>query len=161
MIKIDQAFIGTLVKKAAGSERRRTNYNFHKELSDTLQRMLNVMNTDTYVCPHKHITPDKREAFILIKGKVMVLEFDEGGNISDYILLDREKHSFGCEIKLKSWHTIVCLEDNTVLYEVKDGPYDAVTDKVFAPWAPKEGDLLCLEYNQKLINEVNMGEDKR
>ncbi len=154
MIKIDREFTNSLIEKAAHSERRRSNYNFHKDLSDTLQRMLNIMNTDTYVCPHKHINPDKREAFILLTGKVLVLEFDDSGKITDYIILDNKNGSYGCEIELKSWHTIICMEDTTILYEVKDGPYDAVTDKVFASWAPKEGDTDCLEYNKKLLKEV-------
>ena len=29
---------------------------------------------------------------------------------------------------------------DTVIFEVKPGPYDAATDKEFAPWAPPEGD---------------------
>ena len=154
MIKIDRKFTETLIEKAANSERRRTNYNFHTDLSDTLQRMLNVMNTDTYVCPHKHINPDKREAFILLKGKVLVVEFDDSGNKTDFVILDNENASYGCEIELKSWHTIICLQENTVIYEVKDGPYDVATDKVFAPWAPKEGDANCLEYNRKLMVDL-------
>ena len=154
MIKIDQNFTDAFLEKASNSERRRANYNFHKELSDTMHRMLNIMNTDTYVCPHKHINPDKREAFILLKGKVLVVEFHDSGAISDFVILDRENNSYGCEIGLKQWHTIICLEDNTIVYEVKDGPYDVATDKVFAPWAPKEGDSSCLEYNQRLVKEV-------
>jgi len=154
MIKIDKSFTDPLIEKAAKSVRRRTNYNFHIVLEDTLQRMLNIMNIDTYVCPHKHINPDKREAFILLQGKVLVFEFDDSGRIKDYIMLDREKGSHGCEIGQRSWHTIICLENNTVLYEVKDGPYDVSTDKVFATWAPSEGDVACVQYNQSLIKKV-------
>jgi len=83
-----------------------------------------------------------------------VVEFDESGNKTDYVILDNENASYGCEIELKSWHTIICLQDNTVIYEVKDGPYDVVTDKVFAPWAPMEGDANCFEYNKKLMEEL-------
>jgi len=154
MIKIDQTFTDALLEKAAKSERRRTNYNFHKELSDPLHRMLNIMNTDTYVCPHKHINPDKREAFILLKGKALAIEFDDNGQIKDYIVLDKEIYSHGCEIGIRNWHTIICLEDSTIIYEVKDGPYDQATDKVFATWTPKEGDDNCLEYNKKLIDGI-------
>lgn len=156
MIKIDKRFTENLIEKALQSDRKRTTFNFHKELSDSLQRMINTMNTDTYVQPHKHQNPDKREVFILIKGKALVVEFDDQGVVSDYILLDRMAESYGCEIEPGSWHTIICLENNTLLYEVKDGPYDAFTDKKFAKWAPKEGDLNCLAYNKKIAKELGV-----
>jgi cupin fold WbuC family metalloprotein len=154
MFKIDKIFTDELIVNASKSERRRTNFNFHNEAGDTLQRMLNIMNIDTYVCPHKHTNPDKREAFILLRGKVMAIEFDEHGNITESFILDRENESFGCEIKQRSYHTLICLEDNSVLYEVKDGPYDPHTDKVFAPWAPKEGDPDCQTFNRKLLDSL-------
>ncbi len=155
MIKIDRKFTDELIKTAQASPRRRINYNFHKELSDTLQRMLNIMNKDTYVQPHKHENPDKREAFIILKGKVLVIEFDNSGNIAEYILLDRTQDNYGCEIAPGTWHTIICLEDNSIIYEVKDGPYIQKTDKQFAAWAPKEDDKSCLEYNTALIQKLN------
>jgi cupin fold WbuC family metalloprotein len=154
MFKIDKLFIQEQIERAATSERRRINFNFHKEADDTLQRMLNIMNKDTYFCPHKHINPDKREAFILLTGKVMLIEFDDEGNITDSVVLNREKESFGCEIKQRSYHTLICLENNSILYEIKDGPYDPVTDKVFAPWAPKEGDPDCHAYSKKLLDSL-------
>ena len=33
---------------------------------------------------------------------------------------------------------MISLEKGSVYYEVKDGPYDIRTDKVFADWAPDE-----------------------
>lgn len=152
MFKIDKNLTDGLIVKASKSNRRRINFNFHKEESDTLQRMLNVMNKDTYFCPHKHINPDKREAFILLRGKIMLIEFDDLGNITESFILSRENESFGCEIKQRSYHTLICLEENTILYEVKDGPYDPLTDKIFAPWAPKEGDPDCQTFNRKLLD---------
>jgi len=156
MIKINEDFIQKHIEKAAGSPRRRTNYNFHKELSDTLQRMLNIMNSDTYVRIHKHEKPDKREAFIILTGKVVVIEFNNQGEITDYIVLNRDSGNYGCEIAPGIWHTIICLKDNSVLYEVKDGPYIQETDKQFADWSPEEGSENCLDFNRKLINKLNL-----
>ncbi len=140
--------------KASVSERRRTNLNFHMEASDTLQRMLNVLNKDTYVKPHKHENPDKREAFIILEGKVAVIEFNEGGEIINYTILNRGMGVYACEIAPKTWHTIICLEDNSILYELKDGPYDASTDKTFAKWAPDEGSESAPEYNKTLLDKI-------
>jgi cupin fold WbuC family metalloprotein len=154
MIKIDKNFTLKYIETAQKSTRRRTTYNFHKDLSDTLQRMLNIMNKDTYVQAHRHKNPDKREAFIILKGKVLVIEFDDSGNVIDHIVLNREQENYGCEIAQGCWHTIICLEDNSIVYEVKDGPYIQETDKQFAPWAPKEGDKSCMDYNKKLMQNL-------
>ncbi len=160
MIKIDKQLTDKYLKIAASSERKRTNYNFHKEMSDTLQRMLNVMNIDTYVQPHKHENPDKREAFIILIGKVLVVEFDDSGKVTNHILLNRGLENYGCEIASGSWHTIICLENNSVLYEVKDGPYIQETDKQFASWAPAEGDDAFEEYNKAIVENLNSKDTK-
>jgi len=154
MIKIDKNFTEKYIDIAQKSSRRRTIYNFHKDLSDTLQRMLNVMNIDTYVQPHKHENPDKREAFIILSGKVLVVEFDNSGNITEHIVLSRKHDNYGCEISPGTWHTIICLENNSVLYEVKDGPYIQETDKQFASWAPEENASGCRQFNKKIIDFI-------
>ncbi len=155
MEKINALFINELLEKANDSERKRTNYNFHKIASDLLQRMMNVMMPGTYVQPHKHEKPDKREVFIILKGKAVFFEFDDSGKIIDHIILDPEKESFGVEIGARKWHNLVPLEPS-VLYEVKDGPYNPANDKQFAPWAPKEGEPGCNEYNKNLLKQTGL-----
>jgi dTDP-4-dehydrorhamnose 3,5-epimerase-like enzyme len=44
------------------------------------------------------------------------------------------------DIEPNLWHGFVALEPDTVILEVKRGPYDGAGDKVFAPWAPGETD---------------------
>ena len=46
---------------------------------------------------------------------------------------------------------MVCLEPDTVILEVKKGPYDANTDKKFASWAPAEGDPDALDFQKLLL----------
>jgi cupin fold WbuC family metalloprotein len=154
MIKIDGALIEELAGKAEDSKRKRINYNFHKELSDTLQRMLNVMEPGTYIRPHKHEDPDKREAFILLQGRAVVIEFDDNGEITDHVFLDPVLGRFGVEIPERTWHTIIVLEPHSVIYEVKDGPYSSIDDKNFAPWAPEEYTPETKEYNSKLLEKL-------
>jgi hypothetical protein len=45
----------------------------------------------------------------------------------------------GVEIPAGSWHALSILEEETVLLEIKPGPYLPLSDKDFAPWAPEEG----------------------
>lgn len=156
MIKINEAFISETSKKAKTSPRRRMNYNFHKEDAATLQRMLNAMEPDTYIQPHKHENPDKVEAFFVLRGRILLIEFDEIGKILDHIILDPKQGNFGGEIPPRTWHTLISLEEGSVAYEVKDGPYNPSVDKNFATWAPAEGDANCLEYNRKILTELGL-----
>ena len=162
MIKIDRPLINDLTKKAEISPRKRINHNFHKIAGDPLQRLLNVMQPGTYLQPHKHENPDKREVFIALKGKFLALEFDNDGEITDFIVLDPASESFGTEIPARIYHAIICLEPDSVLYELKDGPYDPADDKHFAPWAPAEGEKKCNEYINNILHQcrIKIASDK-
>ncbi len=156
MIKINEEFINKTSDKAKTSPRRRMNYNFHDKPDAKLQRMLNAMEPDTYIKPHKHENPDKVEVFFSLRGRLLVVEFDDNGNISDHIILDSSKGNFGTEIVPRTWHTIISLDKNAVAYEIKDGPYSPKEDKNFAPWAPDEGDLNALEYNASILKKLGI-----
>lgn len=138
LIPITQELIDNVCHQAHLSERKRKNYNFHSDLSDPIQRLLNALEPDSYVCPHKHEDPDKREVFLILQGSLTVVLFDENGNITSSFLLDRQKGHYGAEIPAKVFHSIVVHESNTIYYEFKDGPYNPLNDKDFASWAPRE-----------------------
>lgn len=135
------------------SPRKRQNHNFHGDLADPINRMLNAFEPGTYTQPHKHENPDKREVFIVLRGSLVVVIFDNSGNITDFILLDRDKGNYAIEIPPGVWHNVISLESGTVVYEIKDGPYQQISDKNFASWAPKEGDAGCDEYLRKLMDQ--------
>ncbi len=155
LVKITKSLLNSLTETAKTLPRKRKNYNFHRENSDTLQRMLNAMEPDTYVQPHKHENPDKREVFLILKGKAVVISFNNYGDIDDWILLNGQTN-FAAEIPEKIWHTIITLERGTVVYELKDGPYEPIDDKNFAPWAPSENDPECDNYNQELLKQIGL-----
>ena len=132
------------------------NYNFHSHASDTLHRMLNAIEPQSYVQPHKHENPDKREAFFVLRGRIVVVEFDPDGNITDHIVLDPCNGCFGVEIAARTFHSIIALDPGTVAYEVKDGPWNPTDDKHFASWAPAEGEAGTEAYNLALLRELNI-----
>ena len=154
--KITSGKLDELSEKAKQSIRKRANFNYHEQLDDTLQRMLNAMHIGTYVQPHKHENPDKREAFIILKGRVALVEFSDDGKPVDHIILDRSLGNYGVEIPAGTWHSLIVLEDNSVVYEVKDGPYNVSDDKNFADWAPGEGDNNCQLYLENLIDTLSL-----
>jgi len=108
------------------------------------------------VRPHRHINPDKIEAFIILCGRAVVVEFDDKGDILDYFLLDTRNRNYGVELTKRSWHTIIALEEDTVVYEIKEGPYIPLDDKDFAQWAPKEGDTITNAYIDELLLKLGI-----
>lgn len=151
MIKITEDFIKGISDKAKASSRGRTNYNFHKSYDEIVQRMLNAAEPGTYIQPHKHENPDKTEVFIILKGSVAVIEYDENGKVTDHIILDTERGARAVELPPRKWHSFIALKPGSVLYEVKEGPYDKDADKRFAPWAPPEGSEEAKEFNKKIL----------
>ncbi len=154
MIRIDKSLLNQLSAKAESSARLRINYNFHDGDSDILQRMLNAMEPGTYIRPHLHKDPDKREAFICLRGRFMVVEYNDDGTIYDFIILDPQEGNFACEIAAGRYHNMIALCSGSVAYELKDGPYDPATDKKFAPWAPEEGSPSTLQFIASILNQT-------
>jgi len=129
------------------------NFNLH-ELSDPVQRMLNAIEPGSYVRPHRHLDPDKTELFVILKGRGVVLTFDDNGNINDLVQMKAGGEKLGVEIPPGIWHSIISLEKGTLFLEIKDGPYVAATDKDFASWAPEAGTEEEKAYLNDLIAKV-------
>lgn len=103
---INKSIIEKVVSQAKDSQRKRMNYNFHKSYDANLQRMLNVLEPDTYIQPHKHEDPDKTEVFIILQGRILVMEFDDLGNITSHCLLSYTQGVFGAERGQRRLQTI-------------------------------------------------------
>lgn len=153
-IIVDQTTLNKLSFEAKKIKRKRLNRNFHTSNYDMIQRMLNAIEPETYVAPHKHESPDKREVFIVLKGKMKIVLFNDNGEITKSIHLQKNGVLL-VEIPPKTWHTVISLQAGTVYYEVKDGPYDVTNDKIFAPWAPAEDDITSVEYLKELKRLTN------
>jgi len=143
-------------RAAKSSRRKRMNHNFHALAADPFQRMLNAMEPGTYVRPHKHENPDKREVFIALRGTLCVVEFNNNGTIKQYCIISHDAEVSAVEIAERCWHTIICLQSGSVAYEAKDGPYNPADDKNFAPWAPPENSPEADKYLQRLIENLGL-----
>ncbi len=141
MYKIEIKMINDLSQKAKASERKRMNLNIHKSDDDQLQRFMNAMEPGTYIRPHKHEKPHKRELFAVVRGEFLVLEFNDDGSIADHFILSQDTGNFAVEIDSAIWHTVIALKVSSVALEVKDGPYHPDSDKIFADWAPADSDI--------------------
>ena len=137
---IDRALIQQKVEDAKKNIRKREIHNFHSSDQEALHRMLNSIQPGSYIRPHRHLDPPKDEAFVLLKGSAGFVIFDAelGLTKKQFNLLDFARGTYGIDIRAGVWHTLFSLEPDTVLYEVKPGPYTPLSDKDFAPWSPPD-----------------------
>lgn len=134
----DRATLDERLHTSRAAPRRRTNLNVHLELADPIQRLANVIQPGSYIRPHRH-GHKTWELFLLMKGRAGVILFADDGTILEFVLLGPED-AWAVEIPGGMLHTAFALEADTVLFEVKPGPYRPLAGDDFAAWAPAEGD---------------------
>lgn len=148
-----------LVNQASQSDRLRAHVNVHGSYADQCQKLFNAIKIDSYIRPHRHSLDPKDECLVAIKGLFGFIMFTEQGSIESVVLFGSEKYSeqlsipSGLELTSGVWHTVVSLVDNSILFEVKKGPFEPTLAKEFAPWAPKEGEKVANPYFQQLKKE--------
>ncbi|MDR2120746.1 MAG: WbuC family cupin fold metalloprotein [Tannerella sp.] len=136
MTIINNQLLDATTEKAKQSPRLRMNCNFHKTPDAPINRLLNAMEPETYLRPHRHCNPDKDEIFLLLRGRVAILIFDDAGNVTEQVVLDPRQGCYGGEIPAGVWHGLLVLESGSVIYEVKQGPFAPLSPDNMAPWAP-------------------------
>jgi cupin fold WbuC family metalloprotein len=150
---IQQNTLDDLLARARQHPRKRAIQRLHDDDWEHCHRMLNALTPGTYVRPHRHADQYKGEGFILLRGQLALLIFNNDGTIdwAHSRLLAHETGCLGMDIPPGIWHSLVALTD-TVIYEVKGQPaggYVQDSDKDFAPWSPAEGapeaDAFCRE----------------
>lgn len=82
---------------------------------------------------HKHIIADKitniaQESWLVIAGSVKCIFYDlDDTIIAEYILMPGD-----CSMTFRGGHNYLIMEDNTIVYEYKTGPYFGIEmDKIF------------------------------
>ena len=137
---IDQELLDALSAEARGSARRRRNHNLHPRLDDPVQRLFNALEPGTYIRPHRHVSTDQWELFLVLRGAVDVVTFDDAGRVLTRHCLSAGGRETGVELSPDTWHSLVATSPGTMVFEVKPGPYEPLKAKDFAPWAPAEED---------------------
>ncbi len=123
---------------ARASARRRKNYNFHYSDSDPSHRLLNAMEPDSYIQPHRHLDPNKDETLLVVRGRIGMIIFDDGGNIEYRAVLEPGGDPALVNIPCGVFHTWVSLEPGRIFFETKAGPFIPLSREEKAPWAPEE-----------------------
>ncbi|ACK68508.1 conserved hypothetical protein [Gloeothece citriformis PCC 7424] len=137
---LDQTLINSLIEQAQESQRLRQSYYFHQN-EEKAQRTLIALKKGTYVQPHRHIRDKTIKGFemlLVLRGSIGFLRFDATGDVIDSVKLSAIGDKIGIEIEEGTYHTVVALEDNTILFEIKEGGYNFKEDKDFLQQFPGE-----------------------
>lgn len=137
-------FLDNLSLSAFHSPRGRKNFNLHLDYAEPCQRLFNAVGVESYIPPHRHYKDSKEETLVAVKGLFALIIFDEAGEIKRISKFGTEKFLtqgvtyVGVELPPYVWHTVLALVEDSILLEVKSGPFIASAAKEIAPWAPAE-----------------------
>jgi cupin fold WbuC family metalloprotein len=129
--QLNPSVLDQLALDAQQSPRRRAHRNLHDELSDPIQRLAIAMEPDTYVRPHRH--PQTWEMLFPLRGRFVVLHFDEAGTVIDRAVLGEDCQVV--ETPAGMWHAVLSLDAGGIIFEVKHGPYMPLAESDYAPWS--------------------------
>lgn len=119
-MKIDRELLDEVAVKAGESGRLRMNFNLHERLDAKAQRLVNVLLPGTILPVHRH--RHTAETYVLLRGKLVVVFYNEMGAEVERFLLDPIIGNYGINIPAGQWHTVEVVEPSAI-FEVKDGPY--------------------------------------
>ena len=100
---------------------------------ESLQVSVKNLSKGTSFKPHKHnklirTTDTTQEAWVFLSGKVHAKFYD----LDDTLILDTEMTAGDCVVVFRAGHSFEVLEQDTIIYEFKNGPYYGVeADKTF------------------------------
>lgn len=151
---IDDAMLDDVAVKARQAPRLRINYNFHRSTDEPVNRLLNVMNRGSYLPVHRHLSPDRCESSVVLRGRVGLTIYDDCGHVVERRVVGPECGCYGFDIEAGVWHGLVVLEDDTALFEVKQGPYAPITSENLAPWTPAVDDKPSVEAFVKELEQI-------
>ncbi len=126
-MKITQALLDDLTEQAKASPRLRMNLDLRNGEDDQSQRMLNAIEPGSQIPIHRH--RNSSETVVCLRGRLVEEFYDELERIcTDYIELSHNGQTVALNIPIGQWHTVRALESGTVILEVKDGPYEPLSD---------------------------------
>ena len=125
-MKLDKELLDSITQKAKENPRLRMNHNLHDSLDSKVQRLFNALEPGTVLPIHRHQNTD--ETYILIRGKIEVIFHDDDKNVIDRFIMCQEEGNFGVHIPKGTWHTIEIMESGSVIFEVKEGPYQPISE---------------------------------
>lgn len=94
---------------------------------DQSQRMLNAIEPGSPLPIHRH--QKSSETVVCLRGRLVEEYYDElERRCTEAIELSPNGPVVALNIPTGQWHTVRSLESGTVIIEVKDGPYEPISD---------------------------------
>jgi cupin fold WbuC family metalloprotein len=131
--RCDEDELRALTQQAAASPRLRTHLLMHDGHNDQVQRLLIAGQPGTYVRPHVH--SESWELLALLRGAGRLFRFDDDGALAGIVEM-RAGEAALVQIAPGKPHGFAVTEPDTVLMEVKPGPY---CPNEFLDWTAEEG----------------------
>ena len=126
-MKITQALLDSLTEQAKTSPRLRMNLDLRNSAEDQSQRMLNAIEPGSPLPIHRH--QKSSETVVCLRGRLVEEFYDElERRCVEAIELSPNGPVVAVNIPIGQWHTVRSLESGTVILEVKDGPYEPLSD---------------------------------
>lgn len=135
-MKLDNTLFDKIQLLAEESPRRRMHYDLRTQAKipglagngveegwqDMSQRMLNVLMPETVIPIHRHT--ETSETVIVCRGAVREEFYDDKGQKIAEFVLEAGGECPGVQVPKGMYHTCVCIEPGSVIFEAKDMPYD-------------------------------------
>ena len=118
---IDNKILDDLSAQAKANPRLRQAMDLRNSPEDLSQRMLNALEPGTIMPIHRHHASS--ETVVLLRGKIEWVFYDDNGNVTERVTLDANGEPRMLNVERDRWHSLVCLESGSVLYESKNGAY--------------------------------------
>lgn len=123
---IDIKVLDDLSAKAKENPRLRQAMDLRNSPKDLSQRMLNALEPGTVMPIHRHMASS--ETVTLLRGKIRWHFYDDAGKETESVVLDANGDVVAVNVPAGQWHSLRCLESNTVLLESKDGAWEPLTE---------------------------------
>lgn len=118
---IDNKILDDLSAQAKKNPRLRLAMDLRNGPEDLSQRMLNALEPGTIMPIHRHHVSS--ESVVLLRGKIEWVFYDDNGSVTERVTLDANGGPRMINVERDRWHSLVCLESGSVLYESKNGAY--------------------------------------
>lgn len=89
--------------------------------------MLNALEIETILPIHRHTK--STETLVMVRGKLRENFYNDNGEIIESIILETGGETPMLQIPVGQWHSLEVLDEGTVVFEAKDGRYEALPEE--------------------------------
>lgn len=124
-------------------------------MEEPCHRLAIGLQPSTYIPPHRHLSADKAETLLVLKGRLGVLIFDAAGQVREKRVLEAGGDCVGVDLPAGVFHGFVALAPDSLMFECKAGPYCQLSEGEHASWAPREGEPGAPDYHAWMLAQFD------